>query len=79
MYPEDEETMRATVEKALKKLHCTLDPTKPTICSCGTGVSGVIIKTGLELAGVPNVRLYDGSWTEWVLKSDPKLIAKNRD
>ncbi|CAI4065141.1 hypothetical protein SUVZ_08G2750 [Saccharomyces uvarum] len=79
VYPEDEETMRATVEKALKKLQCTLDPTKPTICSCGTGVSGAIIKTGLELAGVPNVKLYDGSWTEWVLKSDPKLIAKNRD
>ncbi|EJS41578.1 YOR251C [Saccharomyces arboricola H-6] len=78
-YPEDKETIRAVVEKALKDLHCTLDPNKPTICTCGTGVSGAIIKTGLELAGVPNVSLYDGSWTEWVLKSDPKWIAKNND
>ncbi|CAI4036540.1 hypothetical protein SMKI_15G3880 [Saccharomyces mikatae IFO 1815] len=78
-YPEDMETLHATLEKALKDLHCTLDPSKPTICSCGTGVTGAIIKTALELAGIPNVRLYDGSWTEWALKSDPKWIAKNRD
>ncbi|CAI4052053.1 thiosulfate sulfurtransferase SKDI_15G3900 [Saccharomyces kudriavzevii IFO 1802] len=77
-YSEDRETIRVTVEKALKDLQCTLDPNKPTICSCGTGVSGVIIKTALELAGIPNVRLYDGSWTEWVLKSGSEWIAKDK-
>ncbi|KAH3902355.1 related to Thiosulfate sulfurtransferase TUM1 [Saccharomycodes ludwigii] len=44
------------------------DPTKPTICMCGTGVSGVIIKTALENSGIKNIKLYDGSWTEWILK-----------
>lgn len=46
---------------------------------CGTGVTGAIIKTALEHAGYKNIKLYDGSWTEWVLRNgnDSPLIAKD--
>ncbi|CEP60150.1 thiosulfate sulfurtransferase LALA0_S01e04148g [Lachancea lanzarotensis] len=67
-FDEDSETVHNRITAALATHQGSLDPAKPTIAMCGTGVSGVIIKTALELAGVPNVRLYDGSWTEWVLR-----------
>ncbi|SCU82585.1 LADA_0C06502g1_1 [Lachancea dasiensis] len=73
-------------ERALQKLQnyfseakCTFDNSKPTIAMCGTGVTGVIIKTALERAGIHNVRLYDGSWTEWALRADSKYVAKGRE
>jgi thiosulfate/3-mercaptopyruvate sulfurtransferase len=43
-----------------------VDPEKPIICSCGTGVTAVVIETALEIAGYgsPEKRkVYDGSWT----------------
>ena len=43
-----------------------LDPKKPIIVSCGTGVTAAIIEAALEQANFGNPedrRLYDGSWT----------------
>lgn len=46
---------------------------------CGTGVTGAIIKTAFEHAGYKNIKLYDGSWTEWALRNgdDSSLIIKD--
>ena len=43
-----------------------LDPKKPIISSCGTGVTAAVIETALGEAGFGRAddrRLYDGSWT----------------
>lgn len=43
-----------------------LDPKKPIITSCGTGVTAAIIEAALQQAGFgkeDDRRLYDGSWT----------------
>lgn len=43
-----------------------LDPKKPIITSCGTGVTAAILEAGLKASdfGKPNDRrIYDGSWT----------------
>jgi len=43
-----------------------LDPSKPLVCTCGTGVTAAVIETALKEAefGSPDDRrLYDGSWT----------------
>ncbi len=43
-----------------------VDPSKPIISSCGTGVTAAVIETALEEAGygsAENRRVYDGSWT----------------
>jgi thiosulfate/3-mercaptopyruvate sulfurtransferase len=54
-----------------------VDPSKPIIASCGTGV------TALTEAGFPleQRRLYDGSWTEWAqrVKPDEGLIRMADD
>ncbi|SCU79743.1 LAFA_0B05336g1_1 [Lachancea sp. 'fantastica'] len=75
-FDENTESMHNRITAALAANGGSLDPEKPTIAMCGTGVTGVIVKTALELAGVPKVRLYDGSWTEWVLRGGEVKVSK---
>ncbi|CAI4218743.1 unnamed protein product [Parascedosporium putredinis] len=44
-----------------------VDPEKPILSSCGTGVTACVIETALDIAGYgtpESRRVYDGSWTE---------------
>ena len=40
---------------------------KPTICSCGSGVTACIVGFAALRAGHENLAVYDGSWCEWGL------------
>ena len=42
-----------------------LDPAKPFIASCGSGVTATSLIFAAHLLGADSGRLYDGSWTEW--------------
>ncbi|KAI9799917.1 MAG: hypothetical protein M1833_003839 [Piccolia ochrophora] len=44
-----------------------VDPERPIISSCGTGVTAAVIDVALDEAGYSDAQrtLYDGSWTEW--------------
>ncbi len=42
-----------------------IDPDKPVITTCGSGVTAAILLAGLEMLGNRDVALYDGSWSEW--------------
>lgn len=80
LFPEDSEAMKQKLNDYFNKNNIEIDLSKPTIAMCGTGVTGTIIKTALEHSGLSNIKLYDGSWTEWALRTDPKYIVsiKNR-
>jgi thiosulfate/3-mercaptopyruvate sulfurtransferase len=58
-----------------------VDPEKPIIASCGTGVTATIIDAALTEAGYGDGvrRVYDGSWTEWAQRVKPaeNLIHKS--
>ena len=41
-----------------------IDPERPVITTCGSGVTAAILGLGLAALGRP-FRLYDGSWAEW--------------
>ncbi len=53
----------ALVRQAL--VEAGIDPEKPIITTCGSGVSAAILSLGLETTGGKAQALYDGSWAEW--------------
>ena len=55
----DKAGLRAEFEKA------GVDLTRPIVTTCGSGVTASVLFLALEVLGVQNVALYDGSWSEW--------------
>jgi thiosulfate/3-mercaptopyruvate sulfurtransferase len=47
-----------------------IDPQRPIITSCGSGVSAAILTLALDVAGRKPGALYDGSWAEWGGRAD---------
>ena len=41
-----------------------VDPTRPVIATCGSGVTASVLALALEIVGAP-AAVYDGSWAEW--------------
>lgn len=42
-----------------------VDPDKPVVASCGSGVTAGVVAFALAMLGRPDAAVYDGSWTEW--------------
>jgi thiosulfate/3-mercaptopyruvate sulfurtransferase len=38
---------------------------KPMVATCGSGVTAAVLQFGAHLLGKNDVKLYDGSWSEW--------------
>ena len=47
-----------------------VDLDRPVITSCGSGVTAAVLAFGLARLGKTDVRLYDGSWSEWGGRAD---------
>lgn len=41
-----------------------IDPEKPIVTTCGSGITAAVLVFGAHLIGTP-AALYDGSWAEW--------------
>jgi thiosulfate/3-mercaptopyruvate sulfurtransferase len=52
-----------------------VDLTKPTVTTCGSGVSALVVTLALYRLGVRGSALYDGSWSEWGLPDGPPVAT----
>lgn len=54
---------------------CGVDPERPIIATCGSGVTAAILAFHLTRSGHRAWKIYDGSWHEWGQRDDlPKEI-----
>lgn len=51
-----------------------IDPDRPVITTCGSGVTAAILSLGLAELGRSS-RLYDGSWAEWGGREDTAVVT----
>jgi thiosulfate/3-mercaptopyruvate sulfurtransferase len=63
-------TLRAPSELRDAFAKAGLDPTRPAITSCGSGVTASVLALALHLLGRREVAVYDGSWAEWGGRDD---------
>ena len=53
-----------------------IDPKKPIISSCGSGVTAAVLYFYLKAMGHDTVSIFDGSWTEWGSRPDTKISSE---
>lgn len=54
-----------------------VDLAKPMVTTCGSGVTAAVLLFGAHLLGKDDVRLYDGSWSEWGADpATPKAVGR---
>lgn len=70
MDPEQANAMRPAEEIAEMIAAAGIDPARPIVTSCGSGVTAAVVSLGLYLIGHPRVAMYDGSWSDWGARDD---------
>jgi thiosulfate/3-mercaptopyruvate sulfurtransferase len=52
-----------------------VDPMKPVIATCGSGVTAASIVLAATVLGAKDIALYDGSWAEWGSQADTPVVT----
>lgn len=65
----DNGTFRSPDELRNALADAGIDPERPVVTTCGSGVTACVLLFALHLAGRDDTALYDGSWLDW--GSDP--------
>lgn len=55
-----------------------VDPDRPVIASCGSGLTAAILSLALAAAGRRPATVYDGSWAEWGAKPELPVVSEAR-
>jgi thiosulfate/3-mercaptopyruvate sulfurtransferase len=52
-----------------------VDLNQPITTTCGSGVTAAVVLLALELAGAPELSLYDGSWAEYAQRPEAVIVT----
>lgn len=66
----EDATFRPAEELRARLAAAGIDGSRPVIASCGSGVTACAIALAAHLVGLPDIAVYDGSWTEWGGRED---------
>ncbi len=58
-------TLKSAAEHAALFKAAGIDPAKPVVTTCGSGVTASMLALALAVLGQTNAAVYDGSWAEW--------------
>ena len=58
-------TLKPPADLAAVFASAGIDPARPVVTSCGSGVTAAVLSLALARIGRPDSGLYDGSWSEW--------------
>jgi thiosulfate/3-mercaptopyruvate sulfurtransferase len=64
-------TLKSPAELRQLLVSAGVDPARPVVASCGSGVTAGIVALALAILGRTDAAVYDGSWVEW--GADPSL------
>ncbi|WP_223831665.1 sulfurtransferase [Bacillus swezeyi] len=66
-------------KEQLKQHYASLDRSSEIVVYCGSGVSACPNVLGLKEAGFQNVKLYAGSWSDWISYPDHPIATGAED
>ena len=58
-------TLKSKAELTAAFANAGVDPGKPIVTSCGSGVTACVLALALAEIGYPEAAIYDGSWVQW--------------
>jgi thiosulfate/3-mercaptopyruvate sulfurtransferase len=52
-----------------------IDPARPVIGTCGSGLTASVLALALARLGHDDAAVYDGSWSEWGARADTEVVT----
>ena len=68
-------TMLGAAELSAKLAAAGIDPERPLISSCGSGITACMIALAMARLGRWGTAVYDGSWAEWGALPDAPIVT----